>query len=354
MPSAFLTGVTGQDGGYLAERLLAEGWQVHGLIRAGDERVDDLRRRAPGVVLHEGDLVDTARVGDLVATLMPDEIYNLGGIASVAQSWAQPLLAAQVSGLGAAGLLEAAWQLHGTGRNVRVLQASSAEIFGAPPRSPQTETTPIRPVSPYGAAKAFAHHLVGVYRGRGLHAVGCILYNHESPRRPASYVTRKITRAVAHIAAGKQDSLPLGSLDIRRDWGWAPDYVDAMVRATRHAEPDDFVVATGDAHSIRDFVAASFARVGITRWHDYVTLDPSLVRPVDPAELVGDAGKARRVLGWRPTVPFEEIVRLMVDADLRELAPTESGEQTVHGSAAGSVTESVKANPRREDRAADD
>ena len=325
MPTAFLTGIIGQDGGYLAERLVAEGWHVHGLVRPGDERVDDLRRRVDGVVLHEGDLMDVARVGDLVAYLTPDEIYNLGGIASVAQSWQRPLLTAQVGGLGAAGLLEAAWQLHRGGRDVRVLQASSAEIFGTPDRSPQSETTPIRPVSPYGAAKAFAHHLVGVYRGRGLHATACILYNHESPRRPAGYVTRKVTQAAARIAAGTQDRLHLGSLDIRRDWGWAPDYVDAMVRASRHSEPDDFVVATGEAHSIEDFVAAAFARVGL-RWQEHVALDPALARPVDPPDLVGDASKARRLLGWRPTVSFEEIVRQMVDADLRELAAAASGD----------------------------
>jgi len=325
MPTAFLTGIIGQDGGYLAERLVAEGWHVHGLVRPGDDRVDDLRRRVDGVVLHEGDLMDVARVGDLVAYLTPDEIYNLGGIASVAQSWQRPLLTAQVGGLGAAGLLEAAWQLHRGGRDVRVLQASSAEIFGTPDRSPQSETTPIRPVSPYGAAKAFAHHLVGVYRGRGLHATACILYNHESPRRPAGYVTRKVTQAAARIAAGTQDRLHLGSLDIRRDWGWAPDYVDAMVRASRHSEPGDFVVATGEAHSIEDFVAAAFARVGL-RWQEHVALDPALARPVDPPDLVGDASKARRLLGWRPTVSFEEIVRQMVDADLRELAAAASGD----------------------------
>jgi GDPmannose 4,6-dehydratase len=335
MPTAFLTGVTGQDGGYLAERLVADGWRVHGLVRAGDGRADGLRRRAAGVVLHEGDLADPARVGELVADLVPEEIYNLGAIASVAQSWQHPLLAAQVNGLGAAAVLEAAWQLHRAGHPVRVLQASSAEIFGVPDRSPQSETTPVRPVSPYGAAKAFAHHLVGVYRGRGMHVVGSILYNHESPRRPVGYVTRKITRAAANIASGRQDSLPLGGLDTRRDWGWAPDYVDAMVRAVRHTEPDDYVVATGESHSIEDFVAASFARAGIADWRKYVTLDPGLARPADAPELVGDAGKARRLLGWRPTVSFEEVVRHMVDADVREVSSTGTAERAATGDTPG-------------------
>jgi GDPmannose 4,6-dehydratase len=319
MPTAFLTGATGQDGGYLAERLVAEGWRVHGLVRAVDTRAADLRRRTPAVVLHEGDLADTARVGDLIAELEPDEIYNLGGIASVARSWQCPVETAQVTGLGAAGVLEAAWLLHGSGHPVRVLQASSAEMFGTPDRSPQSETTPIRPVSPYGAAKAFAHHLVGVYRGRGLPVASTILYNHESPRRPPQYVTRKITQGAAAIAAGRQDRLALGTLDVRRDWGWAPDYVDAMVRAIRHPQPDDFVIATGESHSLGDLLATAFAHAGLPDWQDYVTLDPALARPADPTELVGDATKARTRLGWRPTVPFAEVVRHMVDADLHDL-----------------------------------
>ena len=328
MPVAFLTGVAGQDGSYLAERLVADGWRVHGLVRPGH---GPGRPHPAGVTLHNGDLADIDRVGDLISSLRPDEIYNLGGIASVAQSWQEPLPTARASGLGAAGLLEAAWRLTQAGHAVRVLQASSAEIFGTPTESPQDELTPIRPVSPYGAAKAFAHHLVGVYRGRGLAATSCILYNHESPRRPTTYVTRKISWAVAHIAAGQQDTLRLGSLDTRRDWGWAPDYVDAMVRAVRHPESDDFVIATGTAHSILDFVTASFARVGIVDWYRHVTLDPGLVRPADPAELVGDAGKARAVLDWRPTVSFDEIVERMVDTDRAELAAAESAEPPAAG-----------------------
>jgi GDPmannose 4,6-dehydratase len=193
-------------------------------------------------------------------------------------------------------------------------------MFGMPAHSPQSETTPIAPVSPYGAAKAFAHHLVGVYRARGLHAVSCILYNHESPRRPPQFVTRKITRAAALIALGRQDSLELGSLDVRRDWGWAPDYVDAMVRAIRYPHPHDFIIATGESHSVADFVEAAFSHAGLSPWQRYVSLDESLIRPVDAAELVGDSRKARKMLGWRPVVNFDDMVRRMVDNDLRPVS----------------------------------
>ncbi len=202
------------------------------------------------------------------------------------------------------------------GRPVRFVQASSAEIFGEPDRSPQDESTPVRPVNPYGAAKAYAHLMVDVYRRRDLHAVSAILYNHESPRRPEQFVTRKITSTVAAIAQGRAERLALGNLDARRDWGWAPDYVDAMVRAARAEAPRDYVIATGVARSVRDFVAAAFARAGIGDWEPLVVVDPEFVRPADPTELVGDATRARTALGWSPTVEFDEIVGRMVDADL--------------------------------------
>jgi GDPmannose 4,6-dehydratase len=316
MPIALVTGITGQDGGYLVDRLLAEGWEVHGLVHSGDIHAEALRARHPKVCLHEGDLSDAAGLNALVGTVVPEEIYNLGGLSSVALSWHEPVLTAAVNGLGAAALLEAAWQLQErVGRPVRFLQASSAEIFGVPDESPQSETTAIRPRSPYGAAKAFAHNLVAVYRGQGLHACSCILFNHESPRRPDVFVTRKITKAAAMIAAGKQDTLALGSLDVRRDWGWAPDYVDAMVRAVRHRVPDDYVIATGEAHTIRKFVSIAFASVGLPEWQDYVTVDAEFARPADAPELIGNAAKARATLGWAPTVGFEEIVQRMVDED---------------------------------------
>ena len=322
MPStALITGITGQDGGYLAERLLGEGWAVHGLVHDGDPHVADLLARCPDVVLHDGDLTDEGSLGRVVAASDPDEVYNFAGISSVAFSWERPVLTADVTALGAARLLEQVWQRQElTGRSIRFVQASSAEVFGAAEVAPQDESTPLRPNSPYGASKAFAHQLVGVYRGRGLHAVSAILYNHESPRRPATFVTRKITRAAARIAQGLDRELVLGNLDARRDWGWAPDYVDAMVRAARHDPADDFVVATGVAHSVRDFVVAAFARAGVSDWEPLVRVDQAFARPSDAPLQLGDASKARRELGWEPTVDFAELVGRMVDADLEATA----------------------------------
>ena len=314
---ALVTGITGQDGSYLVERLLDEGTVVHGMVRSTDPEADALRTRLPQVVLHEGDLADTDRLRAVVAEAEPDEIYNLAGISSVARSWEEPELTASLSGVAVAALLDAAYRLQGaSGRRVRFLQASSAEIFGAPTDVPQDERTAIAPVTPYGAAKAFAHHLVGVYRGRELHASACILYNHESPRRPATFVTRKITQVAAQIGVTGSGSLSLGNLDARRDWGWAPDYVDAMVRAVRHPTPDDYVIATGESHSVREFVEAAFRRAGVTDWRSYVEFDEGLTRPVEAHELRGDSTKARRVLGWQPTIRFEELVERMVDHDM--------------------------------------
>ncbi|HEX8767549.1 MAG TPA: GDP-mannose 4,6-dehydratase [Jatrophihabitans sp.] len=319
--SAFITGITGQDGGYLAERLVAEGSSVHGLVHGSDDQVDVLRQRCPDAVLHDGDLTDAGRVRALIADLQPDEVYNLGGISSVAFSWQQPVLTGQVSGLGAAAVLDACWRVQPqTGRPVRVVQASSAEIFGNPEQAPQDELTPLRPENPYGAAKAYAHQMVSIFRSRGLAASAVILYNHESPRRPETFVTRKITAAAARIAAGRQDSLSLGSLDVRRDWGWAPDYVDAMVRAVRHEHADDYVIATGESHSVADFVAAAFAAAGVSNWQSKVEVDRTFTRPLgDAAEQRGDASKARAVLGWHPTLDFAAVVAAMVEADLAEL-----------------------------------
>ncbi|MWV50573.1 NAD-dependent epimerase/dehydratase family protein [Rathayibacter sp. VKM Ac-2803] len=315
MPVAFVTGASGQDGGYLVERLLADGWDVAALVRGGDDS------SLPSAVRpFEGDLRDAAGLGRAVAAAAPDALFHLAGISSVAQSWQEPVLTAEVTGTAVAALLEAAMALQeSSGREVRFVQASSSEIFGAATENPQTESTPIRPVSPYGAAKAFAHHLVGVYRGRGLHASSAILYNHESPRRPESFVTRKITAGVAAIAVGAAEELSLGNLDARRDWGWAPDYVDALLRASRAESADDYVVATGVAHSVREFVGAAFAAAGIDEWEDRVVIDPRFARPVDAPEMRGDASKAREALGWAPTVGFEDIVARMVENDL-ELA----------------------------------
>jgi GDPmannose 4,6-dehydratase len=310
-----ITGVGGQDGSYLAERLLADGDEVHALTLDGTRP-----ELCPAdVVVHLGDVADVQGTRRLGLDLAPDEIYNLAAVSSVAASWRTPDLTAAVNGSGAVGLLETAYLLQERqGRPVRFLQASSAEIFGDPQVSPQDESTPVRPVNPYGAAKAYAHLMVDVYRRRDLHAVSLVLYNHESPRRGAAFVTRKITSTVAAIAQGAADRLVLGNLDARRDWGWAPDYVDAMVRATRAPAPDDFVVATGVVHSVRDFVEAAFQRVGISDWETLVETDPAFVRPHDPVEQRGDASRAARVLGWSPTMTFEEIVAAMVDADMSD------------------------------------
>jgi GDPmannose 4,6-dehydratase len=309
---AFVTGIGGQDGGYLAERLVADGVEVHALAHEAEPLPD-----VPGVELHLGDLTRTDEVRRLVLDLAPDEIYNLAALSSVARSWEEPDLTAAVNGGAAVALLDTAYRLQErSGRQVRMLQASSAEIFGQPDRSPQDESTPVRPVNPYGAAKAFAHLMCGVYRHRGLHAATTILYNHESPRRPPQFVTRKITATAAAIARGEADRLVLGNLDARRDWGWAPDYVDAMVLAARAERPDDYVVATGTGHSVRDFVEAAFTRAGVDDWVQRVEVDPALVRPADATELVGDPAKARRELGWSPTVGFDELVARLVDAEL--------------------------------------
>ncbi|WP_137293689.1 GDP-mannose 4,6-dehydratase [Nocardioides dongxiaopingii] len=313
MTTAFITGVGGQDGGYLAELLLARGVEVHALVLAGEPTPDV----PAGVRTHVGDVADVDGTRALLLDLAPDRVFNLAAISSVAQSWAEPDRTALVNGTAAVGLLESAHRVaERTGRDVRFVQASSAEVFGQPPSSPQDESTPVRPINPYGAAKAYAHLMVAVYRGRGLHASSLVLYNHESPRRPTGFVTRKITRAVAAIAAGAPGPLVLGNLDARRDWGWAPDYVAALAAAGDAAHGDDYVVATGVAHSVRDFVAAAFARAGVTDWERLVEVDPALVRPADATELVGDATKARTALGWTPTVDFADLVGRMVDADL--------------------------------------
>lgn len=321
--AAFVTGITGQDGGYLAEQLLAEGVTVHGLTRPGDSAaVEELLGRSPEVVLHEGDLADADLITGILTDVDPDEIYNLAGISSVAFSWEHPVLTAQLSGVAAATVLEAAWQMQeASGRRVAVVQASSAEIFGNATESPQTELTIVRPVSPYGAAKAYAHQMTDIYRARGLAASSCILFNHESPRRPETFVTRKITSAAARIGIEGKGVMRLGNLDASRDWGWAPDYVDAMVRAARSDVPGDFVIATGETHTVAEFAEAALRRAGIgDTWREHVEVDPQFFRPVDATAMVGDPGRARQVLGWQPRVPFSEVVGRMVDHDLRLLA----------------------------------
>lgn len=315
MTRALITGVTGQDGSYLAELLLAQGYEVHGVTRDAGEVV------TPGVVVHERNLSVDSAIGELITELQPREIYNLAAISSVYQSWQNPALTARLNGVVVAEMLAAVKKIHDHGQiDIRFVQASSAEIFGAPAVSPQDESTPVRPTSPYGAAKAYAHGLVGAYRTAGVSASSVILYNHESPRRPETFVTRKITAAAARISRGLQDTLELGNLDARRDWGWAPDYADALVRAAQHPEAGDFVIATGVSHSVRDFVAAAFERAGVADWERRVTVADSLLRTGDAALQRGDASKAQQILGWTPTVKFDEIVTAMVDHDLALLS----------------------------------
>ena len=319
MPSAFITGATGQDGSYLVERLHELEWDVHALVRKAS---DPQEQAVPDhVELHVGDLLDPAGVARMIDEVEPDAIFNLAGVTSVAESWEHPDLTARLTGLAVNTLLEGAWAVQErTSKPVRFFQASSSELFGNPAETPQNEETPIRPVSPYGAAKAYAHHLVGVYRGRGLFAASAILYNHESPRRPSSFVTRKITSEVAKIATGASTKLVLGNLDAERDWGWAPDYVDAILRITLAEEADDFVVATGESHSVRQFVAAAFEAAGIEDWEHLIEVDERFNRPVDATTMLGDYTKVRELLGWRPTLGLSGIVARMVEHDLRLLS----------------------------------
>ena len=317
---ALITGVAGQDGSYLAELLLSRGMEVHGTVR----QLPAPGTQVPaGVRLHVADLGLAGQVEDVIAKVAPDQVFNLAGGTSVAQSWARPAESAAVMGVGAVRVLEAAWQLQQrTGAPIRVLQASSAEIFGDPEEVPQSERTRLRPVTPYGAAKAFAHQMTEVYRQRGLHAVSAILYNHESPRRPLTFVARKIARGVAQIAAGQSEELVLGNTSATRDWGYAPDFVQAMTLVLAEPVPADVVVGTGEAHSVAEFVAEAFAVVGIEDHERLVRQDPSLYRPADPRALVADSATLRG-LGWRPSLDFHQLVRLMVEADVAALAATE-------------------------------
>lgn len=311
-PRALITGVGGQDGSYLAERLIREGYDVHGLALP-DDPIPELA----GLTVHRGDLIDADGLHGLIVGIAPHEIYNLAAMSSIAACWAQPQRCAQVNGAAVATVLDAAWQVQESeGRAVRVVQASSAAMFGDPGRGPLNEATRLAPVSPYGAAKAYAHLLCGTYRNRGLHCAGAILFNHESPRRPRHFVTRKIAAGVAAIARGEAETLTLGNLDAVRDWGWAPDYVDAMIRMARAERPDDYVIATGVGHSVRDFVEAAFAAAGIDTWQHFVLVDDALRPPGDSRALIGDPIRAQTELGWQTTKKFDQLVRAMVANEL--------------------------------------
>jgi len=311
---AFITGVTGQDGSYLAELLLAKGYEVHGLIRRSSSfntwRIDGIRDR---IVLHYGDLVDQNSLMRTLALVGPDEVYNLAAQSHVKVSFEMPEYTANVTGLGVLRLLDAIRDL---GLPTRVYQAGSSEMYGLVQETPQSERTPFHPRSPYGCAKIFGHWLAVNYReGYGMHVSNGILFNHESPRRGENFVTRKITRGVAAIKKGLESELRLGNLEARRDWGFAQDYVEAMWLMLQQEKPDDYVVATGETHSVQEFLEEAFSCAGLD-WRKYVKVDAKYFRPAEVDLLLGDPTKAKTVLGWTPKVSFKELVRLMVEADL--------------------------------------
>lgn len=321
--TALITGVTGQDGSYLAELLLHKGYEVHGIVRRAStfntHRIEHLYSdpHDPGtrLFLHYGDLTDGTRLAGLLEKVRPDEVYHLAAQSHVRVSFDEPEFTGNTTGLSTTRLLEA---IRAIGLPCRFYQASSSEMFGATP-PPQSESTAFHPRSPYGVAKVYAYWATRNYReAYGIHAVNGILFNHESPRRGPTFVTRKVAAAAARIKAGLQKEVFLGNLDARRDWGYAPEYVEAMWRMLQQDEPDDFVVATGVSHSVRDFVGHCFTHVGLT-WQDHVRFDERYLRPAEVDDLVGDASKAERVLDWRPTVQVPELAALMVDAELRAL-----------------------------------
>jgi GDPmannose 4,6-dehydratase len=311
---ALITGITGQDGSYLAEFLLEQGYEVHGMVRrSSTEKFDRIEHIRDRVVLHQGDLLDQRSLVDTLRASNPDEIYNLAAMSYVAASWVQPTLTAEFSGTGVTRLLEA---MREASPQARFYQASSSEMFGKVLEVPQTERTPFYPRSPYGVAKVYGHFITVNYReSYGLHATSGILFNHESPRRGLEFVTRKITWHAAALKLGLASELRLGNLEAERDWGFAGDYVRAMWLMLQQDEPEDFVIATGTAHSVRDCVNVAFDHAGLAI-DDHVVIDPSFLRPAEVEHLVGDASKARRVLDWEPDVSFEQLIRMMVDADL--------------------------------------
>ena len=323
MTTALITGVTGQDGSYLAELLLGKGYEVHGVIRRASsfntQRLDAIYRDPHEVGvrfrMHYGDLSDSGSLVNLIRQLEPDEIYHLGAQTHVKVSFDVPEYTSDATGMGTVRILEA---IRSSGISTRFYQASSSEMFGSAP-PPQNEDTPFHPRSPYGVAKVFAHWMTVNYReAYGMFATNDILHNHESPRRGETFVTRKISRAVARIKAGLQEKLYLGNLDATRDWGFAPEYVEAMWMMLQHDTPDDFVIATGEGHTVREFAQVAFGHVDLD-WEQYVEVDPDYYRPAEVDKLIGDPSKAKRVLGWEPRTNFEELARLMVDADVKLL-----------------------------------
>lgn len=326
---AFITGVTGQDGSYMAGQLLDKGYEVHGLVRRSSSfnrgRIDHLHHdehlAGQNLHLHYGDVTDAARMHQLISELRPHEVYNLAAQSHVRVSFDEPLYTAEATGVSTLNLLEA---IRSVDNSIRFYQASTSEMFGASP-PPQNEDTPFYPRSPYGAAKVYSYWITKNYReAYDMFAVNGQLFNHESPRRGETFVTRKITMAVARIAAGLQTELWMGNLDSIRDWGYAPEYTEGMWRMLQASEPEDFVLATGTAYTIKDFLEFSFAHVGLS-WEDYVRFDPKFLRPTEVDELIGDAGKAERVLGWKASVLPPELSKIMVDADIARLEGAAEG-----------------------------
>jgi GDPmannose 4,6-dehydratase len=324
MPRALITGITGQDGLYLAELLLSKGYEVYGLIRGqNNPKAGLVAASVPEVKVIAGDLTDLASLMRAMRVSQPDEVYNLAAVSYVAYSWEHAALTTDVTAKGVLNMLEAVRVYTGDDPSmIRFYQASSSEMFGKVQQIPQNESTLLWPRSPYGVAKTFGHYITINYReSYGMHASSGILFNHESPRRGAEFVTRKVSKAVAAIHAGIQTSVTMGNLDATRDWGFAGDYVEAMWRMLQQPHGDEFVIATGSTHTIRDLLDAAFGVVGIEDWTPYVKQDKEFFRPAEVDVLVGDASKAREVLGWEPTVHFQELIAMMVESDLRQLPP---------------------------------
>ncbi|QEE60862.1 GDP-mannose 4,6-dehydratase [Salinibacterium sp. dk2585] len=321
MKRALITGITGQDGLYLGELLISKGYEVYGLVRGqNNPKLDTVRRILPDVKLIFGDLTDLPSLLRALETARPHEVYNLGAISFVAYSWENASMTSDVTGKGAFNMLEATRLWAGSKLDdVRFYQASSSEMFGKVQEVPQRESTLLWPRSPYGVAKVFAHYMTINYReSYGMHASSGILFNHESPRRGPEFVTRKITKAVARISLGLQETVSLGNLDASRDWGFAGDYVEAMWLMLQQEQADDYVIATGETQTIRELLDVAFGHVGVTDWERHVTQDPRFMRPAEVDLLVGDPAKARETLGWKPKVDFRQLVQMMVDSDIEE------------------------------------
>jgi GDPmannose 4,6-dehydratase len=321
MKRALITGITGQDGRHLSQFLTAKGYQVFGLVRGqNNPKIDLIQTENPALELVEGDLRDLASLIAVVEQVQPDEVYNLGAMSFVQLSFKQAELTAEITGLGVLRMLEAVRIVGGIENNpIRFYQASSSEMFGKVRETPQTETTPFHPRSPYGVAKVFGHYMTVNYReAYGIHASSGILFNHEGPKRGLEFVTRKVTNAVARIKLGLQDSISLGDIDPKRDWGYAGDYVEAMWMMLQQDQPDDYVIATGETHSVRDLLDVAFSLADLGDWTRYVRQDPRFYRPSEVNLLIGDASKAKAKLGWQPTVTFEELVQMMYENDLKE------------------------------------